>query len=523
MLDALANLKEEGRVKAADAAGKIETEFGLKEPRLRLDVKMAKDSWQLAVGSDAAVAEKVYARVGNDEDVMIIGTGIVEVFSKPTLQFRDKRIARFESYKLRAAEVHTHAGVITLERQGSVWKVKSPYDDNADMIALDNLLRVIQDCNAERFEADGLSELDFARFGLAQDGWRSARVVLTLADSDKPVEILFGDPVTDAPDLVFVRNMSFPNVCAVKTTILETLKTPPGAFRSRGVFSFNPDDVWKVQIRNAKILAEVEKMPIISWVTRLPVDYDFDERRVTDFVQRLARLQVLEIAAEEVDDPDKFGLLVPAYNLTVSIEEQVADGTAGGGPQGGPVFRKREEILHVGIVDGRYFGQVDGQSKVVALPSEFVELLSRGYLNFTSLRMNDIFASDVESVEFSMGEKYLRIRMTENLTLTVAESRNLKMPVHGVQEAVGTFRSLSAADIIAGKIILPCPWLDAPYLVIKTTLRTEPQGATLTERKLIISKKDEKGRHLAYIEGEDLVYVLEEGKVVAMAMPLTRQ
>ncbi len=525
MIDVLSNLREEGRVKAADVTGQSESVFGLKEPRLVLAVKTAKESWQLTVGNDAPIAEKVYARVGGDRDVVMIGAGIVGTFSKPALRFRDKRIARFESYKLRAAEIHTPAHVVKLERRGNMWMVTAPYEDYADMRALDELFRMLQDCNAERFEADELAESDFARFGVAKEGWKSARVVLTLSDTEKPVEILFGDQAADVLDLVFARNMSFPNVYSVKSSVLDVLKTPPGAFRSRSVFFFNPDNAWKVQIRNSKILAEAEKMPIVSWVPRVPTGYNFDNRRVDSFLGQLAMMQAEQIVAEKIDDPDKYSLLVPAYNVTISLEEQIGGAPVGGGKSDEqPVFQKREVILHVGIVEGRVFGHVEGQSKVVALPAAFAEMLARGHLNFMGLGINEIYTPDVESVEFTMGEKCLRVCPTENLGWTVAESRNLKAPVRGIEEAANAFRSLSAADIIADKIQRPCPWIDSPYLVIKATLRSDPPSVTPNERKLIVSTKEAgSGRHLACIEGEDFVYVLEEGKVVAMTMPLTGQ
>lgn len=523
ILDILTNLKEEGRVKAAEITGRSEAEFGLDEPMLLVEVKTAKESWRLAIGSESAVADRVYARTGDDPDIVIIGKGIVSAFSKSASQFRDRRVARFESYKLLAAEFHTPASVVKLERKRNLWKVTFPYEDDADMAMLENIFRTLQECTVERFESDGLDEADFAPFGVGRDSWKSARVVLRLADRAEPVEIFFGDAATDAPDLVFARNALFPSVYAVKAQILEVLRTPPGAFRSRAVFSFKPDDVWKVQIRNMKVLAEAEKMLIVGWLPRQPIDYNFDGNRVNSFLEKLATLQALEVVAEKVDDPEVFGLLVPTYTVTVSLEEKVAEPPRDDREsQGIPAFRKREEILRVGIVEDRVFGQREGQAKVVRLPRAFADMLSRAHLNFMGLRINEIFSTDIASVEFTMGNKFLRACQEEDGRWTVAEARNMRTPKYGIEEAVRVFRSLAAADIIADRIQLPCAWLDAPYLVVEATLRSEPPIATPKKRKLIISTKEAgDGRHLACIEGEDFVYVLEEGAVVAMAMPLT--
>src|SRR5690606_29541925 len=149
--------------------------FGLSNPRFVVRFQVAGEAVALRVGGEAPEGQGIYVGVEGEDRAYVVGTDFVESIDHDLSHFRDKALFPNDFYAsdARTIRLEGEGRSVVFEKEGDRWLVREPVRGWASAGAVDRLTRLAREIKAERFVAEGASEL--ARYGLERP-WRTLSI-----------------------------------------------------------------------------------------------------------------------------------------------------------------------------------------------------------------------------------------------------------------------------------------------------------------------------------------------------------
>ena len=256
-----------------------------------------------------------FAKIADEPGVFQIPESTFKNLNVPLLDLRDKAIAQIDTAKVKGLDITVGGQSAMLVKQDGRWQMAGAFVGPAETSAVDDLLKAVDQAKAAAFE-------DEPRFDLVQYGFENPRARLRIVSEGKvePVEILVGGN-TPSGEMVFVRTGPEGPIAVVKKTDADALVVEPSAMLERSVFSFNRDDVRKIELtcdgRATTLVRQGD-----TWKVTEPTQAAADRDAVNAILADLSTLRARKVVA--VSQDEKYGLAEPQVIVKVHVNEPAA-------------------------------------------------------------------------------------------------------------------------------------------------------------------------------------------------------
>lgn len=356
--------------------------YGLDVPVTRLKVKGADGREQeVKIGAVKAYDGSLYARIGDENKVLLVESSWDAHLSKPAREFRDKKLFRsssvpaYDSIEIVSSPQgpkSAQASTLSLKKVDGVWKI--PADAHPFPLSNDAITVYIEQIRNLRV-LDFLDESPKDSAKGAKAGLAKPELVVRLREGDHPpFEVKFAavknggksegkgedaNPVAVSTDLAVLAT--------VFKSSVESLKMRAEDFYDKKLpFQFSVADVGRVSVKSAKLTADFLKEGG-AWV---PADKgsgkEVDGAKIDGLLSKLNHLEAIrflqpikkgespKLASESVIKLAKAGG-EPVFELAWG--DAIADKGAGAGKKSKSNKFKHPQLNHPGQPDGAMDGE----------------------------------------------------------------------------------------------------------------------------------------------------------------------
>jgi hypothetical protein len=244
--------------RVVDQQPKDLSKYGLApQPRVELEFTAAgdKNPKRLLIGNKTATGGDLYAKLGNENKVILIPAYLDTTFDRTTFALRDKSILKFDRDKVDTVEITASAAPaaagdakdakgakaapkpaaqsapVTMKfvKQGESWKMTSPVAARTDSGVVDGVLGKLATGQMKSLTEQDAPAGDLAKYGLAKPA-----IAVTLGAGNAHSELIIGK-AADNGDL-YAKDASRPMVFTVEKAIGNDIKTTPADYRTKDLF-----------------------------------------------------------------------------------------------------------------------------------------------------------------------------------------------------------------------------------------------------------------------------------------------
>ncbi len=274
----------------------------------------------------------VYLVREGEADVMLAPEEIWTAVPKTVAALRDKVVVAYAYDKANRVALESARGAVTLEKDGSDWKIIAPEPLKADSGAVSNVLWKIRDLRATGFLADGAAEIGRylskpdVTVRVWEEGSKEPKTLLLKTSSEKR---------GGAPAAVAAVQGQGP-VVLVEGKAIEDLSRTAADLRDRSVFpAFELGEVKRARITAAGKPLVVEKSGESEWKVVEPSRGPAKELKVSSLLLALKSLRWKEIASARGDDAARYGFDTPELEVSLFKAGDAELGTLVVGKQDG--------------------------------------------------------------------------------------------------------------------------------------------------------------------------------------------
>lgn len=264
----------------------------------------------------AKSGSQYFAKIADEPGVFQIPESTFKNLNVPLLDLRDKTIARIDTAKVKGLDITVGGQSAMLVKQDGRWQMAGAFVGPAETSAVDDLLKAVDQAKAAAFE-------DEPKPDLVQYGFENPRARLRIVSEGKvePVEVLVGGN-TPSGEMVFVRTGPEGPIAVVKKTDADALIVEPSSLLERSVFSFNREDVRRIELtcdgRATTLVRQGD-----TWQVTEPTQGAADRDAVNAVLADLSTLRARKVVA--VSQDQKYGLAEPQVIVKVHVNEPAAD------------------------------------------------------------------------------------------------------------------------------------------------------------------------------------------------------
>ncbi len=206
----------------SDPAGDL-AQYGLDSPPLsiRLWEKAQETPYELLLGSSDPEHQGIYAKIGHQDDVVLVKTDALEQLHKTVVDLRYKKILSFDHAQVEKIQLTYSDQKLVLEKDGDDWKASEPESKKVAFFKVNNLLYELTDLEfTQKFDEP---ESDLSQYGLVEP-----ELALTLwGDTKNELFTLLIGKSTETQDVCYVKVASKTAVYAIDPQFLQEFPKNP--------------------------------------------------------------------------------------------------------------------------------------------------------------------------------------------------------------------------------------------------------------------------------------------------------
>ena len=313
MLDKLAS----ATVKEFLGPQKSPEAYGLDKPS-RVTLWLGKDkdrtSKTLLLGKVDASKKGVFVQRQGEQEVLLTPSETWDKLPKTVAAARDKVVFAYAYDKVNRVDIESATGTVTLQRDGTDWKIVAPEALKADAGAVNGLLWRIRDLRASGF-------LDESPAGVARYLPKPDVTVKIWEDGAKEPKILLlglsNAVKAGEPTGVAAPSAKGPVFMVEAKGIRDFSRTATDLRDKSVVASFDMKEVKRVRLTVGDKRLLLERRGEDEWRVIEPLKGPAKEIKVTGLLLTLRALKWTEIAAADGADAARFGLDKPEVEIAV--------------------------------------------------------------------------------------------------------------------------------------------------------------------------------------------------------------
>jgi hypothetical protein len=264
--------------------------FGLDPPRIRLTIKNTGDATPrvLLIGNKTPTGGDLYAKLGNEPKVFLIGGYLETSFNRKAFDLREKTALKFTRADVKAVTLVQGTTRIALEKSGSDWRLTSPAS-RADSAAVDALISQVEQAKMTGISTDNATPAE-----LKDKGLDKPQAVITIAAGSATAELAIGKKEDDTH--FYARDLSRPMIFSVDKALLDGLTKKADDFRVKDVFAYRSFTATTMEITYGGQTYKFEKKKasdtsLEKWSQTAPAAKELDAAKFDDFLSTISNLR----------------------------------------------------------------------------------------------------------------------------------------------------------------------------------------------------------------------------------------
>jgi hypothetical protein len=447
--------------------------YGFDEPRARLEISDNQGSKVWLIGRDAPLGKLLYVMEEGGNEASVTDASILKLIPEKIEDIRDRTIFPSRMAVANRVDIRHKAGFLQLGADTSGrWKIQQPKVCLAENAEVSALLKAVLATRIERFVSDEVT--DMAIYGL-QDP--QAQIMLA-SDEDTGAGLLIGNPVPDAPSLVYAKQTEEYAVFAVSTNALRLLQVDVDSLRERRLLPLSAARIEQVSIEKvgaAKLAMGVTEQGI--WEVSEPHRWNIDPVKLALFFNIWQSAKIEQFIVLNLDESDPRGERV----ATVSFSGKAAEG-----PCVLTLYSPKKE--------GDFaLCQREGEDVLFAFNPELLQMVDLSALDFKNRNILSLLPDQVGKITQVCG------------TNTVVLARNdVAEFVEPLSELWAVLANLSAVKFVAeNPESLEEFGLDQPACRLTLALTDEGEIG-----KVLLLGAEYQGGRYAMLQGSDIVFIM---------------
>lgn len=343
--DEVKDLKYERLVEEKPAELK---KYGLKDPAIKLKVweRGSTKPVEIEIGDKNPLNSDRYAKLKSETKVVILSSIFTDLLTKDPMEYREKKIAKFDESRALKIEVEGKETSYTLAKKGEDWWLTKPVKSLADNYKCDDLLYTITGAEAKEFVSDSADEAKIKEYSFDKP---ELTVKIKLKGEKEPIEF----KISRKDDKYYVLRGK--SIYRVEDSLYKTLAKKVKELREKRLVRFYSFDVKRFLWKRGGQTFEAEKDKK-DWKALKPFRAKLENEKVDGFLRTIEDLE----AEDFIDNPEGFK---PQATIVFTLE------------------KNKKVTVELGELNGKTVGREKGL----------------GYLLVLNKKLSDIFPEKVES------------------------------------------------------------------------------------------------------------------------------
>lgn len=194
--------------------------YGLEPPQLHLSVWLEdqEQPQQLLLGNSNAENTGIYAKLGTNDQVVLVNTEVLEKLKKTTFDLRYTKFVEFDRDQVEKLQITYPESTLLLEKKGDTWKAREPEKLDLTTYKVTNLLYDLSDLD---YTGEILApEADLSVYGLDVP---AVEVTLWEKDREEGYTLLIGKVSEGETEKLYVKVATAAPVYEVDSVFLEEI------------------------------------------------------------------------------------------------------------------------------------------------------------------------------------------------------------------------------------------------------------------------------------------------------------
>jgi hypothetical protein len=271
-------------------------------------------------------------------------------------------VVNFERSDLEGIVIQNGDDRIELKKQDQKWRLESPFKDQADRGAVENLIADLD--GWAKFDSIPASEIAKDKKLLDEYGLSKGKLKLKLLGKGAPPEILFGNDAA-LQGKMYVRVGDSGDVIVAAQSVRNDIAKKPEEFRDKKLTDLTTAQVVRALVKTSAGEMEFEKKAD-HWEIVKPLRARGDDQKIADLLAQITTAQIQQFVAEDRGDLRPYGLAEPRGSVTLfTAEDKTGQTLQIGGPAG--AAEKDKDQVHV---------RFTARNAVYTLPKKIEEILA---------------------------------------------------------------------------------------------------------------------------------------------------
>ncbi len=315
-------------------------------------------------------------------------------------------MVNFEREKLDGIVIQNGDDKIELRRQDRKWRIETPFKDQADSGAIENLLADLE--GWQKFNTIPAQEIEKDKGRLDEFGLSKAKLRLKLLGKEMPPEIVFGGDAAFEGKM-YIRLEDSSAVFLAGQSVRTDISKKPEEFRDRKLTDLATAQVTRVLLKTAAGEMELEKKAD-HWEIVKPLRARGDDQKIGDLLAQVTTARIQQFVAEDRGDLHPYGLAEPRGSITLFAAED-----------------KGGQMLQIGGIPEKEKDQVyvrfAARNAVYTLPKKIEEILGTKPSDLRDRHLVRVEMDILDRITMDAAEKGKTVlaRQAENWTIA---SRN---------------------------------------------------------------------------------------------------
>ena len=306
-------------------------QYGLDPAKLRVMFKAGGKDHTLLLGDKTPTGGDMYARLPDAPRIFLVSSFLEATFNKTTFDLRDKTVLKIDREKVERVEVQAGDRKTTFIKQGSDWRITTPFEARADFGAVEGIVGRLNSSPMKSIEAaEAKDPKELAKYGLD----RPAATVRVVSGSSE-AGLAIGKSAAEGT--VYARDLSRPMVFTIESGLADELKKSADEFRVKDLFDARAFNTTRIEVvRQGQTLAfEKDKD---AWKQVTPAARQADAAKVEALLTALTNTRATGFETRI----DATGLATPELAVTVKFDEGKKEEKVTFSKKGTDAFARRE-------------------------------------------------------------------------------------------------------------------------------------------------------------------------------------
>jgi hypothetical protein len=289
--------------------------------------------------------------------------------------------------KAKAKEISIEAtgqDTIRLVKEGTSWKVTSPFEAPADDSAVSSMLTSLEKLEADEVVVEKAT--DVAQYGLKSP---KRKVSVVVEGEAQPRVVEFGDQ-SPGGSAVYARTPSSPRVFTVATWVEGSFDKKPFDLRDRDLLHIKRDDVRTLEVTGPEGDYALTRTDTGDWSITKPLTTRAGRWAVDGLLGTLENLRMEQVVEEQAKDLGRYGLGRPSRTVHLVLK----DGTSRTLEIGDATGKKDE---------GKYDAREKGSPLVAVIPGAVVKDLEKGMGELRAKKLLEVATYDTQGFDVTTG------------------------------------------------------------------------------------------------------------------------